>query len=455
MSKRNSEHPLQYYSFKHIDHMKSCPQYTSLLQHAVDDAPQITDEMLDSLNTELTLLEKSISERAQRLGTELEIVVDWLDRKDKKDSKGSASSDLQNSESSDHNKQSTPGLKRSTHDDQLNKKQKLKGNLSKKQKKKHKAKDVPVPVDNDKKLKTDAPTRFWAAVDSYCTDITQEDIKILDQLLECEDYSEYYTMPPLGMHYTKRWAKEDLLEERSQGKRAAEAEGNINEDHVDDLNKTNQEIDSLLRSNNNKNSYTDDSDDYCPVGALTQRLLASLVEENIVAPAPIQIYGSESTGGDGNSNHDNTKSRLNSNERDLSQVSQWKTLDKRIREELITLNIISRSDIVADSDGRNNDDEDEVLSELHRRQQELKAVNQENVAFIQQLKEASIRETKRQKLLQSVRVCDNEVIDYYKRFAPTKSKKKGLTKEETERAWQLLKSRQAAINKLNQFDSSL
>ena len=122
------------------------------------------------------------------------------------------------------------------------------------------------------------------------------------------------------MHYTKRWAKEDLLEERIQGKRAAETEGSTNCDHLDDLTAGSQEVDTLLKKGDKKAANKEDSDDFCPIGTLTQRLLASLVEENIVAP-PIQFYSSDNTGGDNYKNHDSTKSRSNFNERDSLQVT--------------------------------------------------------------------------------------------------------------------------------------
>lgn len=67
-------------------------------------------------------------------------------------------------------------------------------------------------------IRNDAPDRFWASVEPYCAEITQEDIKALDELIKTsEDDSDLYKIPPLGKHYSVRWATEDLLEEQKEG----------------------------------------------------------------------------------------------------------------------------------------------------------------------------------------------------------------------------------------------
>lgn len=70
--------------------------------------------------------------------------------------------------------------------------------------------------------KNDAPNRFWASVEPYCADITNEEVRTLEELLKPpEDEAEHYKIPPLGKHYSQRWAQEDLLEEQKDGARAA------------------------------------------------------------------------------------------------------------------------------------------------------------------------------------------------------------------------------------------
>ena len=60
--------------------------------------------------------------------------------------------------------------------------------------------------------------KFWQSIEPYCTDITNEDVKILEDLLcSHENDDDYFRIPPLGKHYTEKWAEEDLLEEQRDG----------------------------------------------------------------------------------------------------------------------------------------------------------------------------------------------------------------------------------------------
>ena len=76
--------------------------------------------------------------------------------------------------------------------------------------------------------KNETPNRFWSFVEPYCAPITPEDIKLLEDLIKGHgDMNEYYRIPPLGQHYTQRWAKEDIENERQKGASAgATSEGN-------------------------------------------------------------------------------------------------------------------------------------------------------------------------------------------------------------------------------------
>lgn len=66
--------------------------------------------------------------------------------------------------------------------------------------------------------KNNAVNKFWQSVEPYCADITNNDIKFLEELIRShEDDAEYFKVPSLGMHYTEKWAEEDMIEEQKQG----------------------------------------------------------------------------------------------------------------------------------------------------------------------------------------------------------------------------------------------
>ncbi len=66
--------------------------------------------------------------------------------------------------------------------------------------------------------KNDAPNRFWSMVEPYCREIASEDLKVLEDLMKShEDEGDFYKIPPLGKHYSQKWAHEDMLEEQREG----------------------------------------------------------------------------------------------------------------------------------------------------------------------------------------------------------------------------------------------
>ncbi len=83
------------------------------------------------------------------------------------------------------------------------------------------------------------------------------------------DLSEYYRVPPLGQHYTQRWAKEDLENERmrSGGGGSGTDTPNSGEDSTSRMLKKGAEA---------------ASGEETPFGDLTQRLVGGLMEENVM-----------------------------------------------------------------------------------------------------------------------------------------------------------------------------
>ncbi|NWU70951.1 TADA3 protein, partial [Pterocles burchelli] len=382
--------PLQFHDFKSVDHVKVCPRYTAVLARSEDDGIGI--EELDTLQLELETLLSSASRRLRVLEAETQILTDWQDKKgDRRFLKLSKEHDVGTSV-----KHGKP------------KKQKLEGkgghgtgpgpgrpkskNLQPKIQEYEFQDD---PIDVPRIPKNDAPNRFWASVEPYCADLTNEDVRVLEELLKPpEDEAEHYKIPPLGKHYSQRWAQEDLLEEQKDGARAAAAAdkkkgvlGPLTELDTKD-------VDALLKKSEAQHEQPEDG---CPFGPLTQRLLQALVE----------------------------------------------SLEGRIKEELVAQGLLESEDRPAE------DSEDEVLAELRKRQAELKALSAHNRAKKHELLRLAKEELHRQELRQRVRMADNEVMDAFRKIMAARQKKRTPTKKEKDQAWKTLKERESILKLLD------
>ncbi|MGH0126464.1 UNVERIFIED_CONTAM: hypothetical protein FKN15_028311 [Acipenser sinensis] len=209
--------PLQFHDFKPVDHGKVCPRYTAVLGRSEDDGIGI--EELDTMQLELETLLSSASRRLRVLEAETQILTDWQDKKgDKRFLKLGKDAEL--GTPTKHGKPKKQRLDgKGSHGTGPGPGRPKSKNL---QPKIQEYEFTEEPLDAPRIPKNDAPNRFWASVEPYCADITSEEIRVLEELLKPpEDEAEYYKVPPLGKHYSMRWAQEDLLEEQKDGARAA------------------------------------------------------------------------------------------------------------------------------------------------------------------------------------------------------------------------------------------
>ncbi|XP_075288713.1 transcriptional adapter 3 isoform X1 [Opisthocomus hoazin] len=470
--------PLQFHDFKSVDHVKVCPRYTAVLARSEDDGIGI--EELDTLQLELETLLSSASRRLRVLEAETQILTDWQDKKgDRRLLKLSKDHDV--GASVKHGKP---------------KKQKLEGkgghgagpgpgrpkskNLQPKIQEYEFQDD---PIDVPRIPKNDAPNRFWASVEPYCADLTNEEVRVLEELLKPpEDEAEHYKIPPLGKHYSQRWAQEDLLEEQKDGARAAAAadkkKGVLGPLTELDTKGTSvppapsaaeprpltpcpqgggcpaplltparlrlslphsrfvPDVDALLKKSEAQHEQPEDG---CPFGPLTQRLLQALVEENIISPvedSPIPEITGKDSGADGAGTSPRSQNKPFS-------VPHTKSLEGRIKEELVAQGLLESEDRPAE------DSEDEVLAELRKRQAELKALSAHNRAKKHELLRLAKEELHRQELRQRVRMADNEVMDAFRKIMAARQKKRTPTKKEKDQAWKTLKERESILKLLD------
>ncbi|KAA8593448.1 hypothetical protein FQN60_009564 [Etheostoma spectabile] len=319
--------PLKYYDFKPVEHVKVCPRYTAVLGRSEDDGIGI--EELDTLQLELETLLSSASRRLRALEEQRQILTDWQDKKgDKRFLKLGKDPDPAASSRHKPKKQKLDG--KGGHAPGPGPGRPKSKNLLPKVQEYEFTDD---PQDIPRTPKNDAPNRFWASVEPYCADITNEEIRLLEELLKPpEDEAEYFKIPALGKHYSQRWAQEDLLEEQREGARANDKKKSLMGGPLSELDA--KDVDSLLKKSESQHESPEDG---CPFGPLTQRLLQALVEA-------------------------------------------------RIKEELVAQGLLDSEE----RPGPGGDSEDEVLAELQKRQAELKALSAHNRA--QEMRKQELRQ---------------------------------------------------------------
>merc|ERR1711936_1017401 len=271
--------------------------------------------------------------------------------------------------------------------------------------------------------KNETPNRFWAFVEPYCAPITEDDVKLLEDLIKGHgDLSEYQRVPKLGQHYTQRWAKEDLESERLK----SSSDPNASNDGKND------EAGQLLKKvePNNEDS---------PFGEMTQRLVAGLLEENAISANDVDDATKKGSGGDSSDTENVTaKGQLIKS----LNITNAENLEARVRKELEEQGILDPNDDIKDGD------HDEILEELVRCQNELKALSNHNLTQLRRLLKAAKEEMARQEVRNKLQQADNEVMEAYKKITAARAKKKPPTKKERDGAWRALKEREIILRQL-------
>ncbi|KAF6197479.1 hypothetical protein GE061_020162 [Apolygus lucorum] len=265
------------------------------------------------------------------------------------------------------------------------------------------------PKSNTGKLalpKNDTSNKFWASIDSYCSNITEDNIKELEQLISCCDNDMAgVKIPPVGRHYTERWAEQELAQER-----------NLNSGrHLS--NSSDSDTVSLLKKASNM------CHDRSP-GPLVQRLVSALLEEPTRDSFPQKIS-------------DDSENSIF-----LGKIPLYHTtacFERRIRRELEAAGYL---------DSKNKDEDDEILVEIKKCEEELKAVASLNKEHLCRLLGQAKEEMERQKVRSIMREVDEKIISIYKKAVTPKLKKKQLREKKRRQAWKLLKEREALLSRL-------
>ena len=443
--------PLQYHEFKHLNVDERCLKYAELLQRSTHDGIQPSD--LDDLYTDLETLQGASNIRLRQLENEVKILTEWCDKRDKR---GDVERELDflsnvsppapppvpNEKTRPATKDEKPPVKKQ----KLEKEEKAAPSKFRSKGKVVENKPEPDVYVSKPKLAYDTPNKFWSYVEPYCTDITNDDVKTLEESLSSKaDASEYLKVPPLGKHYSLIWAKEDLLEEQQGGSKTDKKRTTpLSSSNLDN-------VDSALL-NIDTSSVALDTDENCPYGTFTQRLISALVDENIMAPMEEGDFGDGMKIEEDNGHMQGAaiEQARNAQGKKVPVVSNAKALENAIKEELFALNLIeSTSDDEAEFDA-----DDEILNELRRCQSELKAIRSHNKHSVNRLIMRAKREMKKQSLRQKAKILDSEVMDIYRRVNSSKLKKKGLTRKDREAAWKAIRDRDSIWKMIDNSDNS-
>ncbi|CAL1540898.1 unnamed protein product [Lymnaea stagnalis] len=437
--------PLQFPDLCTVDITKDCTKYAQVV--ARDEGGHISLEELDQLQGDIEMLLASVGKRLKQLGSENHILASWPEKKDSKKSLGKGSDTPSRSstptkrkgtptDEKDKERQSSKKFKdssgRPSQPSTPNSGQRSKGknSQSKGQSEDPTGSDTPSASETPKVPKNDAVNRFWASVEPYCAPITSEDLRVIEEMLKVhEEETEYMKIPPLGIHYTQRWAEEDLMEEQNDGSKIAEKKKTSYANNGT----TNSEASTLLKkAEYKKNDYfMDDS----PFGPLTQRLVSALIEDNLMTTMDDAMADTAECGDEAPA----ISPRMLAKQLNIGNPA---TLERRIRKEL------EEQGKLQNKEEEEDDPNDEVLAELRKKQQELRAISQQNVNILKSLYRQGQEDMARQELKKKLQAADSEVMEAFRKIQLARQRKKSPTKKEKEAISKALKDREALIKAL-------
>ena len=124
-------------------------------------------------------------------------------------------------------------------------------------------------------------------------------------------------------------------------------------------------------------------------------------------------------------------------------ITNAENLEARVRKELEEQGILDPNE-----DIKENIENDEIMEELVRCQNELKGISSHNLTQLKRLLKVAKEEMARQEIRNKLQQADNEVMEAYRKISQARAKKKPPTKKEREQAWKALKERDIIIKQL-------
>lgn len=272
------------------------------------------------------------------------------------------------------------------------------------------------PKDNPKinLPKNDTPNKFWLSVEPYCMPITQEDIKLLDDLIEEYSGALIPPIPDLGPHYSTKWAVEDLREEQNNSSAQAKKRGCPAQQSGEVMGML-KKGEKLLGDN--------------ITGPLTQRLVSALMEENLIP--------------EGRSGENSSAESENSSRPSASLMKNGISIERRVKKELIEQGLLDDPE-----DFSKPHQDDEILSEIKKVRTELASIADFNCTELKKIHSLAKEEMKRLEIKRKLDVVDQEIIETYKKVAAAKQKRRPLTQQEIAEVFRLTEEQKRLSDQL-------
>lgn len=284
--------------------------------------------------------------------------------------------------------------------------------------------------------KNDTPNKFWLSIEPFCMPLTNEDLRLIDDLLEQYRGPLVPPVPTLGPHYSTVWALEDMKALQPGGARVKS-----------------QNASAMLKK---AEGMVEES----ITGPLTQRLVSALMEESLLTLPSEQAAVGEHSNSTTSSSNENTHSHSSSsaaaaaaaasgNFRSLSMLKHGVGIEQRLKKELLENGLIDPSEFAA------HEDVDEVLLEIKRVTAEISAVSQFNSEELKRLRSAASEEIKRIAIKRKLDIVDQEILECYKRMLQYRAKRKGHTIEEKQEILRLTNEQRHLADQLERMQMHL
>ncbi|KAF5290838.1 hypothetical protein FQA39_LY14600 [Lamprigera yunnana] len=357
---------------KQADNAQYLPRYTAILNRPCEDGVGMED--LDQLQQDMEKLLSTSAVRNRVLKSEIESLDKMEERRKTKKGKP--------------NEKQQP-LKRKRPDEKTKYKDgKNGGRLIKSRQNLPKSSfinDLSVESELPKMTlpKNDTSDKFWLSVEVFCADVNKDDVVFLDDLIrECSQDVDIQ-IPEIGEHYTINWSDDILNDDKGVGNppRAPKLKNPFS----NELKK------------NGLNAMVDTFS-----SPLTQRLLAALIEENVVTSPTLT---------------DKLKPSDFCLMKTRNGPKNDTCMDRRLRKELVEQGIFDVEDLP-----KSIPPDDEILLEIKKCMQELKTVNEKNVTELTKLRKIVAKDLRRQEVKEALEKVDNDAIDIYNRMLVAKQK---------------------------------